>query len=58
MGGKSGPLPRRFRGTPLDGRIFAKTGTVQGVIVSRIDQLDLDRFSPATCAAKRPGGSA
>jgi D-alanyl-D-alanine carboxypeptidase/D-alanyl-D-alanine-endopeptidase (penicillin-binding protein 4) len=31
VGGKSGSLSRRFRGTPLEGRIFAKTGTVQGV---------------------------
>ena len=31
VGGQDGSLARRFRGTPLDGRIFAKTGTVQGV---------------------------
>ena len=31
VGGKAGSLSRRFRGTPLEGRIFAKTGTVQGV---------------------------
>ncbi|MGA1343828.1 MAG: D-alanyl-D-alanine carboxypeptidase/D-alanyl-D-alanine endopeptidase [Hyphomonas sp.] len=31
VGGNSGSLSRRFRGTPLEGRIFAKTGTVQGV---------------------------
>jgi serine-type D-Ala-D-Ala carboxypeptidase/endopeptidase (penicillin-binding protein 4) len=31
VGGQTGSLSRRFRGTPLDGRIFAKTGTVQGV---------------------------
>jgi D-alanyl-D-alanine carboxypeptidase/D-alanyl-D-alanine-endopeptidase (penicillin-binding protein 4) len=31
VGGESGSLSRRFRGTPLEGRIFAKTGTVQGV---------------------------
>ena len=31
VGGKTGSLARRFRGTPLEGRIFAKTGTVQGV---------------------------
>ncbi|MCU0730231.1 MAG: D-alanyl-D-alanine carboxypeptidase/D-alanyl-D-alanine-endopeptidase [Hyphomonas sp.] len=31
VGGKTGSLSRRFRGTPLEGRIFAKTGTVQGV---------------------------
>jgi D-alanyl-D-alanine carboxypeptidase/D-alanyl-D-alanine-endopeptidase (penicillin-binding protein 4) len=31
VGGTSGSLSRRFRGTPLEGRIFAKTGTVQGV---------------------------
>jgi D-alanyl-D-alanine carboxypeptidase/D-alanyl-D-alanine-endopeptidase (penicillin-binding protein 4) len=31
VGGQSGSLARRFRGTALDGRIFAKTGTVQGV---------------------------
>ncbi|MEQ9504978.1 MAG: D-alanyl-D-alanine carboxypeptidase/D-alanyl-D-alanine-endopeptidase [Hyphomonas sp.] len=31
VGGQTGSLARRFRGTPLDGRIFAKTGTVQGV---------------------------
>jgi D-alanyl-D-alanine carboxypeptidase/D-alanyl-D-alanine-endopeptidase (penicillin-binding protein 4) len=31
VGGKTGSLARRFRGTALDGRIFAKTGTVQGV---------------------------
>ncbi|MDP3460164.1 MAG: D-alanyl-D-alanine carboxypeptidase, partial [Hyphomonas sp.] len=31
VGGQSGSLARRFRGTPLEGRVFAKTGTVQGV---------------------------
>jgi D-alanyl-D-alanine carboxypeptidase/D-alanyl-D-alanine-endopeptidase (penicillin-binding protein 4) len=31
VGGKTGSLARRFRGTALEGRIFAKTGTVQGV---------------------------
>lgn len=31
VGGESGSLKRRFAGTPLQGRIFAKTGTVQGV---------------------------
>lgn len=31
VGGQTGSLSRRFRGTPLEGRIFAKTGTVQGV---------------------------
>lgn len=31
VGGRDGSLKRRFRGTPLEGRIFAKTGTVQGV---------------------------
>ncbi|WP_291199406.1 D-alanyl-D-alanine carboxypeptidase/D-alanyl-D-alanine-endopeptidase [Hyphomonas sp.] len=31
VGGKTGSLSRRFRGTPLEGRLFAKTGTVQGV---------------------------
>ncbi len=31
VGGQTGSLARRFRGTLLDGRIFAKTGTVQGV---------------------------
>jgi len=31
VGGQTGSLARRFRGTPLEGRIFAKTGTVQGV---------------------------
>jgi serine-type D-Ala-D-Ala carboxypeptidase/endopeptidase (penicillin-binding protein 4) len=31
VGGKTGSLARRFKGTPLEGRIFAKTGTVQGV---------------------------
>lgn len=31
VGGESGSLKRRFGGTPLQGRIFAKTGTVQGV---------------------------
>jgi len=31
VGGQTGSLARRFRGTALDGRIFAKTGTVQGV---------------------------
>ncbi|MFN7180267.1 D-alanyl-D-alanine carboxypeptidase/D-alanyl-D-alanine-endopeptidase [Hyphomonas sp.] len=31
IGGETGSLARRFRGTALQGRIFAKTGTVQGV---------------------------
>lgn len=31
VGGQTGSLSRRFSGTPLEGRIFAKTGTVQGV---------------------------
>ncbi|MBU3919582.1 D-alanyl-D-alanine carboxypeptidase/D-alanyl-D-alanine-endopeptidase [Hyphomonas sp.] len=31
VGGQDGSLARRFRNTPLDGRIFAKTGAVQGV---------------------------
>ncbi len=31
VGGQAGSLARRFKGTPLEGRIFAKTGTVQGV---------------------------
>ena len=31
VGGQTGSLSRRFAGTPLEGRIFAKTGTVQGV---------------------------
>ncbi|OYW81859.1 MAG: hypothetical protein B7Z22_15050 [Hyphomonas sp. 32-62-5] len=31
VGGRTGSLARRFRGTPLEGRLFAKTGTVQGV---------------------------
>lgn len=31
IGGRAGSLARRFKGTPLEGRIFAKTGTVQGV---------------------------
>ncbi|MEX1249689.1 MAG: D-alanyl-D-alanine carboxypeptidase/D-alanyl-D-alanine-endopeptidase, partial [Hyphomonas sp.] len=31
VGGQTGSLALRFRGTPLEGRIFAKTGTVQGV---------------------------
>lgn len=31
IGGQTGSLARRFKGTPLEGRIFAKTGTVQGV---------------------------
>lgn len=31
IGGETGSLVRRFRGTALQGRIFAKTGTVQGV---------------------------
>lgn len=31
VGGETGSLARRFRGTSLEGRIFAKTGTVQGV---------------------------
>lgn len=31
VGGLSGSLSRRFKGTALEGRIFAKTGTVQGV---------------------------
>lgn len=30
VGGQAGSLARRFKGTPLEGRIFAKTGTVQG----------------------------
>jgi D-alanyl-D-alanine carboxypeptidase/D-alanyl-D-alanine-endopeptidase (penicillin-binding protein 4) len=28
VGGVDGTLSRRFRGTPLEGRIFAKTGTI------------------------------
>ncbi len=31
VAGRTGSLARRFRGTPLEGRLFAKTGTVQGV---------------------------
>lgn len=31
QGGVDGTLRRRFRGTPLEGRIFAKTGTLHGV---------------------------
>jgi D-alanyl-D-alanine carboxypeptidase/D-alanyl-D-alanine-endopeptidase (penicillin-binding protein 4) len=31
VGGVDGTLARRFRGTPLEGRIFAKTGTLKGV---------------------------
>jgi D-alanyl-D-alanine carboxypeptidase/D-alanyl-D-alanine-endopeptidase (penicillin-binding protein 4) len=31
IGGQTGSLARRFKGTPLESRIFAKTGTVQGV---------------------------
>ncbi len=30
-GGVSGTLARRFKGTPLEGRILAKTGTLRGV---------------------------
>jgi serine-type D-Ala-D-Ala carboxypeptidase/endopeptidase (penicillin-binding protein 4) len=30
IGGVDGTLARRFRGTPLEGRIFAKTGTLAG----------------------------
>lgn len=31
VGGQTGSLAGRFKGTPLEGRIFAKTGAVQGV---------------------------
>jgi D-alanyl-D-alanine carboxypeptidase/D-alanyl-D-alanine-endopeptidase (penicillin-binding protein 4) len=31
VGGQDGTLSRRFAGTPLEGRIFAKTGTLNGV---------------------------
>lgn len=31
VGGRDGTLARRFAGTPLEGRIFAKTGTLNGV---------------------------
>ena len=31
VGGRDGTLARRFVGTPLEGRIFAKTGTLNGV---------------------------
>lgn len=31
VGGRDGTLARRFRGTPLEGRIQAKTGTLRGV---------------------------
>lgn len=31
IGGVDGSLEDRFRGTPLEGRIFAKTGTLKGV---------------------------
>src|SRR6185503_12769172 len=31
VGGVDGTLARRFKGTPLEGRIFAKTGTLAGV---------------------------
>lgn len=30
IGGVDGSLKRRFKGTPLDGKIFAKTGTMNG----------------------------
>lgn len=31
IGGRDGTLARRFAGTPLEGRIFAKTGSLNGV---------------------------
>ncbi len=31
VGGRDGTLARRFVGTPLEGRVFAKTGTLNGV---------------------------